>query len=1264
MREWKISADTGGTFTDCLLERPDGSWKRTKVLSSGCLRTEVAGVEKAGRIRVEGTGFGQTGFLAGRTIRRGGEAIGRVREWSGGKLTFEEGHEPVATGDILEIETGLEAPVLGMKLLLEEADVDAEAIDLSFRLGTTKGTNALLEGKGAPTALFLTQGFEDLLLIRDQKRPDIFARKIERPVPMYSAVFGVSGRIDRNGTVTGELDPGQVRRCAREALQAGCTAAAVCLLNSWKNPEHERQVVSLLESCGFRTIRSSAWIRPLIKYLDRTETTLVDATLSPVMDTYLDRVEAALGNNPLWIMSSAGGLLSRSRFHAVDSLVSGPAGGVLGAVGAARQAGMEAVIALDMGGTSTDVTRWNQGLELRQEIRVGSARILTPAMPIETVAAGGGSICGFDGERLYVGPQSAGADPGPAAYGAGGPLTLTDIHLLLGRMDPSGFSIPIRMEEAQKALEAVARKAGERDWEDLAEGFLAIATERMSQAIRHVSLREGVDPADYGLVAFGGAGGLHACRLATELGMKEVLIPSDAGILSARGIHAAPREAVLEEQFLLPLEASPGRQARRFRALHEAARKQLLDDGVSPESLAEPHCTAFVRIAGQETSLPVAVEADGDPGPGFRRQFVAIFGYYPEGARLERVKLRLRLVESLPEPPVESFGEGGPGRKALERGTVPGCCAGRGGRIPVFDREDLEAGDYLTGPAILRDRFGTAFVEPGWTARAGDAGSVRLEQYKEASMEREGGREARKVEKTLVLNRLEGLVEEMGDQLQRTALSANIRERLDFSCALLDREGRLLVNAPHIPVHLGALGLCVREILKTHKPGPGDVLITNHPGFGGSHLPDVTLVSSLFDGEGRLMGYLANRAHHAEWGGKTPGSMPADATTLQEEGVILSPQWLIRNGRDRFAEIEAQLREGPFPSRAVRENRIDLEAQLASLRRGGDLFAGLLRDYPPGVVSAYFGDLHQSASAALEEAFVETGFRSGKASVRLDDGHGIHLSLTKREGRTEVDFTGTDATHPGNLNATPAIVRSAVLYALRLFVDRPMPLNEGLLENVDLILPRCFLNPCFPPDPERCPAVVGGNVETSQALVEALIKALGFLAASQGTMNNLLFGNARFGYYETIGGGAGAGSSGPSANGETGFAGASGVHVHMTNTAITDPEILEERFPVECRAFSLRRGSGGKGAFPGGDGLCRELRFREPVTLSFLGQHRQSGPPGARGGGAGEPGCQWIVRADGRRDALGGQVRLDLEAGEGIRIETPGGGAWGQKVNS
>jgi 5-oxoprolinase (ATP-hydrolysing) len=1248
MRGWQLSADTGGTFTDCLLERPDGSLKRNKVLSSGRLRTRV-GSASGPVLRVEAVVVAGSLSLNGREIRRAGRVMGRLRHWTGERMELEPGHEPVRPGDILEVDSGLEAPVLAMRSLLHGEPSPEGGEALSLRLGTTKGTNALLENKGAPTALFLTAGFEDLLRIRDQKRPELFARKIERPDPLYQTVYGLRGRMDTDGQATEPLDPAEVERLGRQALAEGCAAAAVCLLNSWRNPAHEEEVAAILAACGFRTVIRSSAVRPLIKYLDRAETTLVDATLSPVMDAYLDRVEAGLKGNPLWIMSSSGGLLSRQRFHAVDSLVSGPAGGVLGAVAAARQAGLQAIIALDMGGTSTDVSRWNERLELRQQIRVGAARILTPAMPIETVAAGGGSICGFDGRRLHVGPDSAGADPGPAAYGAGGPLTLTDIHLLLGRMDPAGFSIPIRIEEARKAVARVAEAAGESDWQRLAEGFLAIATERMSQAIRQVSLREGADPSGYALVAFGGAGGLHACRLADELGMREVLFPPDAGILSARGIHTAPREVVLEEQVLVPLEGSGERMASGFDALEASARRQLAADGVVPGRLDAPIRTAFVRIAGQETSLPVPVAAGGDPAPGFHEQFVTIFGYYPAEARLELVKLRLRLRERTAGVPRERFPEDGP--PARQSGTVAGICEGRSGEIPVYDREGLSPGAGLAGPAIIRDRFGTAFVEPGWTARAGDRGSVRLARGSSgASPVRTVAPRTEQVLKTLILNRLEGLVEEMGDQLQRTALSANIRERLDFSCALLDAEGRLLVNAPHIPVHLGALGLCVRECIRDHELGPGDVLVTNHPGFGGSHLPDVTLVSRLFTAGGEPMGYLASRAHHAEWGGSSPGSMPAHATSLEEEGVILRPQWLIRDGRDRFEAITGQLRTARYPSRAVRENRIDLEAQLASLRRGTGLFADLLGEFSPDRVGDCFRELYTSGTEALSGALETAGFRSGRAEVRMDDGQCIKVSITSENGAATVDFSGTDPVHPGNLNATPAIVRSAVLYVMRFLVDRPMPLNEGLLHRVRIVLPRCFLNPAFPDDPAACPAVVGGNVETSQAVVEALIEALGLQAASQGTMNNLLFGNERFGCYETIGGGSGAGE---------GFDGASGVHVHMTNTAITDPEVLEQRFPVECREFSLRRESGGSGRFRGGDGLCREIRFREAVTVSFLGQRRGAGPRGAAGGGDGLTGRQFIRGTDGSLEPIGGMAEAALRPGEAIRIETPGGGGWG-----
>ncbi|MEX0331271.1 MAG: hydantoinase B/oxoprolinase family protein [Puniceicoccaceae bacterium] len=1212
MKEWRFSADTGGTFTDCLATGPDGSTRHGKVLSSGRLRTTIRGID-SGRILIEPFPLTDTSWLAGKKAYVDRKAVGSIKAAAPDHLTLDAVTPGLKPADIIEVDCGLEAPVLAMKLLVPEAVDDGQA--LSFRLGTTKGTNALLEKKGAPVALFLTRGFEDLLVIRDQKRPHLFTRNVIRESPLYREVYPVDGRISTDGKEKKPLDLEGLATAATDALANGCTVAAVCLLNSWCNAAHEEQVVAVLRNLGFNNICASSHVRPLIKYLDRAETTLVNATLSPVMDAYLDRVETEILGNPLWIMTSAGGLVSRERFHAVDSLVSGPAGGVLGAVEAGCRAGLEKIIALDMGGTSTDVSRWKKRLELRQQISVGQANILTPAMPIETVAAGGGSICGFRDGRLFVGPESAGANPGPASYGAGGPLCLTDIHLLLGRIDPAGFSIPIRLEDARQRLDEVMEIAGETDWKALAEGFLSIATERMAHAIRQVTLRDGEDPAQYGLVAFGGAGGLHACRVAEELGIQQIIFPSQAGILSARGIHHAPLEAVEEKQLFTGIEAAGESLQEQFEALFEIAASQLEQDGVKRESMEEPYCTVYIRLAGQETGLPVEWKADRDIQAAFKEQFLSTFGYFPKEPTLEVVKIRLRLQEMPLALPRESF-----------------------------------TGEEKSGPSIISDPFATCFVETGWKAVKGSDGSFQLTPDNHRGHASSDGL-LENVRRTLVMNRLEGLVEEMGDQLQRTALSTNIRERLDFSCALLDAKGRLLVNAPHIPVHLGAMGLCLRECLQQIEIRPGDVIVTNHPAFGGSHLPDVTLISGLFDEQQQCLGYLANRAHHAELGGRTPGSMPPAAASLVEEGVIISPQYLVREGRDHFDAIEALLAEAPYPSRAVRENRIDLEAQLAALQRGQQLFARLLEEYSSESIIAYFGSFYSAASQALDEALAKAGPLRGKAVEKLDDGHLINVTIDSTCAGLRIDFSGTSQLHPGNLNATPAIVQSAVLYVLRLFVDTPMPLNEGLLEKVKICLPECFLNPAFPSNPDKCPAVVGGNVETSQRVVDSLIRALGLMAAGQGTMNNFLFGNEAFGYYETIGGGSGAGQ---------GFAGASGTHVHMTNTAITDPEILEQRFPVVCHEFSLRKESGGNGLHRGGNGLVREIEFLEPVTVSLLAQNRSKGARGMSGGADGAPGRQSLLKKDGTVVPLEGITRVEATAGDSVRIETPGGGGWGE----
>lgn len=1236
----RFSADTGGTFTDCFLEH-GGQVVRAKILSTGKLRgrIEEVQVEETGW-RLSLTGLPELPEIPlGAALSKAGQVVGEV---IGGSP---EGHwrctglaGAYAAGDLVEIDTREEAPVLGARLL--GARMGIPPARMEHRLGTTRATNALLEGKGARTALLVTHGFADLLVIGDQKRPELFSlRQPVRPV-LAQMVLPIGGRLDADGHELEPLDEEAVRAAGRRIREGGMEAVAICFMHSWSNPVHEKRAAAILQSMGLTCVCPSYAVEPQIKLLERTRTTVVEAMLRPVLSAYLDAVEGGTGGRELWVMSSAGALCSRGRFRAVDSLVSGPAGGYLGAVAVGRAAGVDAILALDMGGTSTDVARWRGTARLRSQIEVGDARVLVPALPVHTVAAGGGSICSCRDGRLTVGPESAGADPGPACYGAGGPLTLTDVHLCLGRIDTRDFPIPLSLEASWRALQSLAAEVGEEDPVRLGEALLMVATERMAQAIRHVTLREGEDPRDYTLVAYGGAGGLHACRLAAELGIRQILLPADAGLLSAKGIHTALREALVERQLMAPLEEV----VRRYEVLKEdlvaEARRILAADGVGPEQLAEAVVTAQVRLAGQENALPVTVARVASVASDFRIAFQRVFGYFPRSASLEVVNLQLRLGERPAPPARESFADG---TVAVANGAVA-----LGSRVvPVYERSALAAGARVEGPAILKDAYGTAFLEAGWEALCGDRGTLRLTRGATSGAMAVAGGKA--LERTLVLNRLEALVEEMGDHLRRTALSTNIRERLDFSCALLDRAGRLVINAPHIPVHLGALGLCVRACALGRDWRPGDVLITNHPGFGGSHLPDVTLISALVDAEGVCHGFIANRAHHSEIGGTRPGSMPAEARFLEEEGVIIEPQWLIKEGVSRFAVVETLLREAAHPSRAARENLIDLEAQVASLRRGSELFLELAARHGATTVTRYMEDLLRSAGEAVADRIASRAIPTGEVRQEMDDGLVIQVASRYEADALVFDFSRSSAEHTGNLNATPAIVRSCVLYVLRVFVNQPMPLNEGLLERIQIRLPRGFLNPDFSAG-GQAPAVVGGNVETSQQVVEALVRLLGLQAASQGTMNNLLFGDASFGYYETIGGGGGAGD---------GFDGSSGMHVHMTNTAITDPEILEYRYPVRCREFSLRLGSGGAGKWRGGDGLVRELTFLRPVSVSLLGQSRRRPPSGMAGGMPGACGRNMRRCADGRVEALPGIVSLELAAGETVRIETPGGGGWG-----
>jgi 5-oxoprolinase (ATP-hydrolysing) len=1208
---WRIRVDTGGTFTDAWALGPDGTERRGKILSDGTLRFTLTGREGDWWITDSGIEAPDDTF---RGWGCGGAKV--VKSQSGAKmLRFGSITTNIVVGSVLELSCGDEAPVAVARILT--GTPAGEALPpADFRVATTRGTNALLERKGARLAFFTTAGFGDLLLIRDQRRASLFSLEQPEPevLPAFTAAIG--GRMSSTGDEVVPLDEAALLEAAREALEAGCSVAAVALLHAWKNPAQEQRAGEILRAAGFRHVVLSAEIAPLIRLLPRAETAVAEAFLTPVMEYFVRRVAEALEGGEPWLMTSAGGLVPASRFRPKDSLLSGPAGGLVGAAELARAAGFPRVLTFDMGGTSTDVARIDGPFVWRQEQEIGPARVFAPALKIETVAAGGGSICRWRNGRLEVGPESAGADPGPACYGRGGPLTLTDVNLLAGFMDADKAGIPLRRSAAEEKLQELLTEmaaAGETATPaTLLAGLRDIAVETMAEAIRGVSVREGCAPEDFALLAFGGAGPQHACAVAEKLGVRSVLIPADAGLLSAWGLERARRQEQRVRQVLRPLDAESERAAM-WRELAEDASQGV----VAPEF----RWLTDLRLVGQDTALTVEAaepdEATEELTAKFGAEYQALYGYPPPtGKVVELVALRVVAEEHSVACETESF----------EAGAVP-------------------------GPMLLQDRFSTCVVPEGWEMRKGSKSTLLLERHLlpgATDLSQEASIPAA-VRAGLFRSRFEGIVSAMGEMLRRTALSTNVKERLDFSCALLDAEGHLVASAPHVPVHLGALGVCVREVLKVMDPGPGDVIVTNHPAFGGSHLPDVTVIAPVFDLAGKRVAFVANRAHHAEIGGKAPGSMPADATVLAEEGVVIAPRLLVAAGIPRFAEVEALLREGPWPSRRIGDNLADLEAQLASVHHGTGAIARLTGEHGGEAVREELrGILSRSAalmSARLADLNLERAVRSS-----FDDGTLLEVSIRACEGGMRIDFTGTGVVHPRNLNATPAIVRSVVLYVLRLWLGEDVPLNEGLLEAVDIVIPQGLLMPDFGDDPAAAPAVVGGNVETSQRLADLLLEALDLAANGPGTMNNFLFGDETFGYYETIAGGSGGGPR---------HRGASGRHVHMTNTAITDPEILEHRFPVRLWKFEIRRGSGGQGFHPGGDGLVREVEFLKPLTVSFLTERRQTSPRGLDGGGDGSPGRQTRIPVTGRGDLLPGAVTYSAAAGERVSIETPGGGAWG-----
>ncbi len=1251
---WHIWVDTGGTFTDCIAVSPSGKWQRIKVLSSSCLRGCLEARLAPTMWRFAHRWPIQTDIFRGYRLRlpgRAGAEVGVRRVDFAERLIETDAPIEAEAPCTFELTADEEAPVLAARLATA-TPLDGRFPPLRMRLGTTRGTNALLEKKGARVAFCTTAGLSGLIEIGTQQRPHLFQLDIPEPVLLYEQLVEVPEVVAADGSVVQALDEEALREVVARVVACRPEAVAIALRNSYRNDAHEQALARALRAAGIQRISLSSELSPLVQLLPRARTALVNAYLTPVMDTYLGRIaratRAAEGTSTLHVMTSSGGLVRADRYQPKDSLLSGPAGGVAGAARIGHMLGFERLLTLDMGGTSTDTARYDGAFDYTWRTEVGGVELQAPALAIETVAAGGGSICGFDGQRLFVGPESAGADPGPACYGAGGPLAITDINLLLGKLDPGAMGIPVSVEAAREALEALRRaieaRTGERvEAEALLRGFEQIANEKMADAIRRISVARGFNPADYALLAFGGAGGLHACKVAELLDIGTVILPADAGLLSAFGIGTAAITRMVVRQVLTPLHETGERLAALFAEAEKQARQEVSAEGITPECVAIRRRLCYLRFAGQEHAVEVEWHAGMDVAAAFEQAYRHLFGHFPSGGviEVERIKVVAAAEAEVPEP-----ADG----RALPPAAPLRHVRAHGGEVPVYYWPELAAGQHIEGPAIILHDTATAWLDEGWQLEVARGHNLVLRHKVRHERLSANGARSEVVARELFANRFTAIAEEMGAQLQRTAFSTNVKERLDFSCALLDPEAHLLVNAPHIPVHLGSLGICARLVLEKLPLGPGDVIITNHPRYGGSHLPDITLLAGVWH-EGRLLGYVVNRAHHADVGGKRPGSMPPDAQTLAEEGVVIPPMYLVREGEVRWHALEALLTAPPWPVRMLRENMADINAALAALRTGQERLIALARAEGSDRTLHYMRAVRAATATALQAHWRQWDGRTFEAEEQLDDGAPIRVRIEVRLPEITFDFTGTAPVHSGNLNANIAILHSVVIYVLRLACGREVPLNEGLMEHVRIILPEgTLLHPQFADDGAQCPAVVGGNTEVSQRLTDTLLKALDLAACSQGTMNNLLFGNDRFGYYETIGGGAGAGP---------GFHGRSAVHQHMTNTRLTDVEELERRYPVRVCRFALRQGSGGAGRWRGGDGIVRELEFLEPVELTLLSQHRTVAPYGKQGGAPGATGHQWVVRADGSQEPLQGIDSCAMSAGDRIHVETPGGGGWG-----
>lgn len=1203
-KKWAFWIDRGGTFTDIVAKRPDGQLVTHKLLS--------------------------------------------------------DNHEHYR-----------DAAVAGIRHLLglaANAPITAELVEY-VKMGTTVATNALLERKGEPTLLVTTQGFRDALRIAYQNRPRLFERRIVLPELLYERVIEAKERMGAHGELLQALDTDSLRKPLQEAFDAGLRSVAIVFMHGYRYTTHEAQAKELAEKIGFTQISTSHGTSPLMKFVSRGDTTVVDAYLSPILRRYVDLVATDMPGVPLYFMQSSGGLTDAHAFQGKDAILSGPAGGIVGMARTAQLAFANMasheqvqVIGFDMGGTSTDVSHFAGTFEREFETQVAGVRMRAPMMSIHTVAAGGGSILRFDGARMRVGPQSAGANPGPASYRRGGPLAVTDANVLLGKIQPHYFphvfgpqaNEPLNREVVQQQFNALAKDM-QRSAEAIAEGFVHIAVQQMANAIKKISVARGYDVTRYTLQCFGGAGGQHACLVADALGMTRVLVHPMAGVLSAYGMGLADQNVMREQavEKLLNQEVLSNLQ-NTIDALTLAANAELSQPAVSASNSAsnlEVHQRVHVRYLGSDAALVVPFGSLQEMQQAFEKAYQQRFAFLMANKPLmvEAVSVEVLLKG---EALAEQVHVLHPLRDVPQRDAVKVYANGEWHDAALVVREDLRPGDVLQGPAIIAEKNATTVIEPGWQARVSALDHLVLERYLDKETQFAAGTQADPVLLEVFNNLFMNIAEQMGLQLQNTAHSVNIKERLDFSCALFDAQGNLIANAPHMPVHLGSMGESIKTVIRENAKTmqEGNVYVLNDPYHGGTHLPDITVITPVYlDGSKTPDFYVGSRGHHADIGGVTPGSMPPFSTRIEEEGVQINNVLLVERGLLREAEMVALLQSGQYPSRNPTQNMADLKAQIAANEKGVQELRKMVTQFGLPVVKAYMGHVQDNAEESVRR--VITHLKDGSFTLSLDNGAQIQVAIrVNAQARTaEIDFTGTSVQQTNNFNAPTAVCMAAVLYVFRSLVDDDIPLNAGCLKPLKVIIPEgSMLNP-LPPA-----SVVAGNVETSSCITNALYGALGVMASSQPTMNNLTFGNAQYQYYETISGGSGAGD---------GFDGTSVVQTHMTNSRLTDPEVLEFRFPVRLQSYAIREGSGGAGRWHGGNGGIRRIEFLELMTASILSNARVHPAFGMAGGSAGAVGINRVVRQDGTQQDVPHIAQVEMQAGDVFEIHTPGGGGYGKLDN-